>query len=369
MQRAADHRARAATRGALRGARPAAARSTGRAHPRHPDRRAVGAPRQPRLGDPVPLPRLRRPRRRGVGGGSCPAGGGPAGGPAGGGLGARVERPGRPVRALPRGAHGRLRPVAWRSPPAGRGGGGDRLPGVGHAGTGTLGDRAVGRACGAGRGPGRAGPGRRGQRPGGTGWAFGGRPCGAVGRRAGGRLCAGAAGAGRGGVRARRRAGHDPEAGHDRPTTVTSGAMLLVVAWSDAYRLPLEVLTPAGRKAVDRVRSTCLEELAKDPEQVAVRLSDLLTTPPWPALLARNTPGHAATPAPILLTQGADDDRVTPGATRALVQRLCRLGDTVELRTWRDTGHFDIPRVAADDVVAWIGERLAGRPARTTCQP
>jgi hypothetical protein len=153
----------------------------------------------------------------------------------------------------------------------------------------------------------------------------------------------------------------------DRPTTVTSGAMLIVVAWSDAYRLPLDVLTPAGRKAVDRVRTTCLEELAKDPEHAAVRLTDLLTTPPWPALLARNTPGHAATPAPILLAQGADDDRVTPAATRALVQRLCRLGDTVELRTWRDVGHFDIPEVAAADVLAWIGDRLAGRPARTTC--
>jgi alpha-beta hydrolase superfamily lysophospholipase len=155
----------------------------------------------------------------------------------------------------------------------------------------------------------------------------------------------------------------------DRPTTVTSGAMLIAVAWSDAYRVPLDVLTPAGRKAVGRVRSTCLEELAKDPEHPAVRLGDLLTTPPWPALLARNTPGHAATPAPILLAQGADDDRVTPAATRALVQRLCRRGDTVELRTWRDTGHFDIPKVAAADVAAWIGDRLAGRPARSTCQP
>jgi hypothetical protein len=154
----------------------------------------------------------------------------------------------------------------------------------------------------------------------------------------------------------------------DRPTTVTSGAMLIAVAWGDAYRLPLDVLTPAGRKAVDRVRATCLEELAKDPEQVAVRLGDLLTTPPWPALVARNTPGHAATPAPILLAQGADDDRVTPAATRALVRRLCRLGDTVELRTWRDVGHFDIPEVAAADVAAWIGDRLAGRPARSTCR-
>jgi hypothetical protein len=52
----------------------------------------------------------------------------------------------------------------------------------------------------------------------------------------------------------------------------------LQVAWSDAYRLPLDVLTSAGRKAVDRVRTTCLEELAKDPAQVAVHPSDLLTT-------------------------------------------------------------------------------------------
>jgi hypothetical protein len=153
-----------------------------------------------------------------------------------------------------------------------------------------------------------------------------------------------------------------------RPAAVTSGAMLIVVAWSDAYRVPLEVLTPAGRKAVDRVRTTCLLELAKDPPTPAVRLGDLLTTPPWPALLARNTPGHAATPAPIFLAQGADDETVTPAATRALVQRLCRLGDTVELRTYQDTGHFDIPKIASADVLAWIGERLAGRPARSTCR-
>jgi len=154
----------------------------------------------------------------------------------------------------------------------------------------------------------------------------------------------------------------------DRPTTVTSGAMYIVVAWSDAYRLPLDVLTPAGRKAVDRVRTTCLEELAAGPAIVAVHPADLLTTPPWPALLARNTPGHAATPAPILLAQGADDDRVTPAATRALVRRLCRRGDTVEQRSYQHTGHFDIPKVATDDVAAWIGDRLAGRPARSTCQ-
>jgi Secretory lipase len=152
------------------------------------------------------------------------------------------------------------------------------------------------------------------------------------------------------------------------PATLTSGAMLLVVAWSDVYRAPLDVLTPAGRKAVGRVRSTCLQELMADPPLEAVRPTDLLTTPPWPALLARNTPGKAATPAPILLAQGADDDRVTPAVTRGLVRRLCRLGDTVELRTYQGVGHFDVIGVASTDMVAWTGDRLAGRTARSTCR-
>jgi hypothetical protein len=152
------------------------------------------------------------------------------------------------------------------------------------------------------------------------------------------------------------------------PAALTSGAMLLVVAWGDAYRAPLDVLTPAGRKAVGRVRGSCLQELMADPEVEAVRPRDLLTTPPWPALLARNTPGKAATPAPILLAQGADDDRVTPAVTRALVGRLCRLGDTVELRTYQGVGHFDVIEVASTDMVAWTGDRLAGRPARSTCR-
>jgi alpha-beta hydrolase superfamily lysophospholipase len=153
-----------------------------------------------------------------------------------------------------------------------------------------------------------------------------------------------------------------------RPAAITSGAMLIVVAWSDAYRVPPDVLTPVGRKAVDRVRTRCLDELAREPATPTVRLGDLLTTPPWPALLARNTPGHGATPAPLLIALGTDDQTVVPAATGALVQRLCHAGDTVELRSYQYTGHFELPKAAATDVAAWIGDRLAGRPARSTCR-
>jgi alpha-beta hydrolase superfamily lysophospholipase len=154
-----------------------------------------------------------------------------------------------------------------------------------------------------------------------------------------------------------------------RPATVTSGAMLLVVAWSDAYHLPLSVLLPAGRTAVARVRSTCLEELAAGPSPAAVRPTDLLKVAPWPALLERNTPGHTATQAPVLIVQGTNDERVAPASNRSMTARLCRAGDRVQLRTYPNVDHIGISDAAGDDVLAWIGGRLAGHTTRSTCQP
>jgi alpha-beta hydrolase superfamily lysophospholipase len=154
-----------------------------------------------------------------------------------------------------------------------------------------------------------------------------------------------------------------------RPVTVTSAAMLLVVAWSDAYHLPLSVLLPAGRIAVARVRSSCLEELAAGPQVAAVRPTDLLKVAPWPALLERNTPGHTATQAPVLIAQGTNDERVAPASNRSMAARLCRAGDRVQLRTYPNVDHMGIIDAADDDVLAWIGDRLAGHTIRPTCQP
>jgi pimeloyl-ACP methyl ester carboxylesterase len=157
-----------------------------------------------------------------------------------------------------------------------------------------------------------------------------------------------------------------------RPAGLASAAMYLVVAWSDAYHLPpsaLSVLLPAGRAAVDRVRSSCIGELAAGPPVAAVRPTDLLKVAPWPALLERNSPGHAATKVPLLLAQGSNDERVPAASNRSLAARLCRAGDTVQLRPYPNVNHMGILDAAGDDLLAWLGDRLTGRPARSTCQP
>ena len=157
----------------------------------------------------------------------------------------------------------------------------------------------------------------------------------------------------------------------DRPAGLASAAMYLVAAWSDAYHLApsaLSVLLPAGRAAVDRVRASCIDELAAGPPAVAAHPTDLLKVAPWPALLDRNTPGHDATRVPLLLAQGTNDERVAPASNTSLAARLCRAGDTVQLRPYANVNHIGILAAADDDLLAWLGQRLASRPAGSNCQ-
>jgi alpha-beta hydrolase superfamily lysophospholipase len=157
----------------------------------------------------------------------------------------------------------------------------------------------------------------------------------------------------------------------DRPAGLASAAMYLVAAWSDAYHLPpsaLSVLLPAGRAAVDRVRASCIDELAAGPPVAAVRPSDLGKLTPWPGLLDRNTPGHTATQVPLLVAQGSNDERVAPASNRSLAARLCRAGDRVQLRPYANVNHIGIIAAGGDDLLAWLGQRLASRPAGSNCQ-
>jgi hypothetical protein len=93
--------ARAATRRVLRGAQPATSRPAGRAHSCPADRWLPAACGQPGVGDPVSLPQPRWPRRRRDRHRTRPTGNRPIRWAVGAGLGAWVQRAGRPLRAVP----------------------------------------------------------------------------------------------------------------------------------------------------------------------------------------------------------------------------------------------------------------------------
>jgi dienelactone hydrolase len=135
------------------------------------------------------------------------------------------------------------------------------------------------------------------------------------------------------------------------------------------------LLTPAGQQAVPEIVKLCDLTQSQQLQAIATPLINGFvtvnpsTTPPWPDLLAANTPGGFPIPAPVLIAQGDADPLVIPSTTATLAQNLCARSDTVELKTYPGAVHTNIAFVSADDVVAWIGSRFAGQPAPSTCSP
>jgi dipeptidyl aminopeptidase/acylaminoacyl peptidase len=89
-------------------------------------------------------------------------------------------------------------------------------------------------------------------------------------------------------------------------------------------------------------------------------------TEPWKTIAEKNNPGATRTNAPILIIQGDADPIVAPDVTARLADELCAEGETVDLRLLTGTAHVDAGHVAVPDVVQWIADRFAGKPAPTT---
>ena len=137
-----------------------------------------------------------------------------------------------------------------------------------------------------------------------------------------------------------------------------------------------QIVTPVARPLVGRIAENCLynqkQILASVPAALALDLTFLHTPPwetePWKTIFEANTPGGNPTGIPILITQGDADPIMPPATTKGLVDKLCAQGETVDLRILPGTAHLDAGQVAVPQVVEWIADRFAGKPAPTTCR-
>jgi pimeloyl-ACP methyl ester carboxylesterase len=135
------------------------------------------------------------------------------------------------------------------------------------------------------------------------------------------------------------------------------------------------ILTPIARPLVGRIAKNCLysrnELLASIPAALTLGLTFLRQPPwktePWKTIAAANTPGNAATNAPILIVQGAADGIVPPDDTAKLAKKLCARGETVDLRVLPGAGHLETSAEAVPDVVGWIADRFTGKSPPSTC--
>jgi pimeloyl-ACP methyl ester carboxylesterase len=142
-----------------------------------------------------------------------------------------------------------------------------------------------------------------------------------------------------------------------------SSVIALVSAWNQVYDLPLDVLTSEALAVAPSLATECSVDVTSPPVLV-----DLRTRPDWLARLRENTPASVRTDVPVLIIQGDADQVVPIETTRSLVARMCAVGDVVDLRVIPGADHSgSVSATSVLAAVSWVGERLAGTPARSTC--
>ncbi|HET6793060.1 MAG TPA: lipase family protein [Acidimicrobiales bacterium] len=132
------------------------------------------------------------------------------------------------------------------------------------------------------------------------------------------------------------------------------------------------LMTPLGIDAMRRAAGGCPSAVAYlsqvDPGKYVV--VDPTSVPRVRAVLDANSPGNVRTDVPMFVYQGDDDLIIPPGATRLMVERMCRAGGmAVQRRVYPGTDHISVIKAATPDVYAFIDARLAGRPAAPTACP
>jgi acetyl esterase/lipase len=152
---------------------------------------------------------------------------------------------------------------------------------------------------------------------------------------------------------------------------------MTVWSWSRVYNAAMDsVVAPAVMPVVDRLAEECIEspfDILIRARTAAPLAQEFLTvknpaeTEPWHSLLVRNTPGLLPRSVPVFLAQGTSDGLVRPAVTMDYMKRLCRAGSRVRMLTLPGVSHGFAGAKSADEAVAWISDRFAGRPAPNDC--
>ncbi|NKZ04241.1 lipase family protein [Actinomadura latina] len=132
-----------------------------------------------------------------------------------------------------------------------------------------------------------------------------------------------------------------------------------------------KLLNDKGRQAMADARGKCVTDLltgfAFKKLADYSTVPDPLSVPSVAAMLKKNTMGSAAPGAPVFNYHANTDEIVPVGQANALVKAWCSKGATVQ--TVRDAigEHALEALVRNNDVVAFLADRFAGKPAATMC--
>ncbi len=163
-----------------------------------------------------------------------------------------------------------------------------------------------------------------------------------------------------------------------RKLPTMTGAETLMALYSTAGSFPelrlSDVLTPFG---VDFVTASARVQCSKHMGQAldyqqSLNGPAIRSEPQDEAAWARRTVemalGNPPSKVPVAVYQGDDDPTVFPAASEAYVKQACASGTVALYTHYAKTDHLQVPLRAADDYLAWIADRIAGKPAPSSCR-
>ncbi len=130
------------------------------------------------------------------------------------------------------------------------------------------------------------------------------------------------------------------------------------------------IFTPAGIEGITAAGEQCGSETiaafaGKDASTFVVAAPGKLE--PFASILEENSPGARPSPVPVFLYHGEADNLVPAALSKIVLDRYCRNGTTVSRKTYPGKGHTDVVATARPDITSFLADRLAGKPAPSSC--
>jgi pimeloyl-ACP methyl ester carboxylesterase len=135
-----------------------------------------------------------------------------------------------------------------------------------------------------------------------------------------------------------------------------------------------QVLTPEGIGLLPVLEEGCSSDIAQKlagADFNKVTKADPFTVPAWQKILLENDPQGftAATPIPLLMIQGGNDEQIPVASTQLLQQHLCELHQDQARWIYPGQSHAGVIGPSANDMIQWIKNRFAGLPTPDPYKP
>jgi pimeloyl-ACP methyl ester carboxylesterase len=139
----------------------------------------------------------------------------------------------------------------------------------------------------------------------------------------------------------------------------------LNAAYGDKIAPLDQVITPAGMKLLPLLDQGCADLLSKKLGALdvsGVTKGDPFKNPRWRKVLQANDPQlfTKASPAPLLVIQGGNDEQIPPVSTKILADHMCGLKQNLERWIYPGETHSGVITPSAGDMLHWISDRFAG---------